>query len=169
MRRTPSTGPRSSDAPVEITATPRCFKPRVCLLRTSQGLQLINDETVGHNFKIDAIMNQPYNVLVPADARFNKTLPFKSRENVPVRVNRSIYPRIRSYLMVQDHPYFALTDENGNFEIEHLPTSTWRFRTWHERCGYLGDVVRGMVKETWKRGELELTITFARFLFQSSS
>ena len=97
-------------------------------------------------------------MLVRAGGRFEKTLPFEKREFLPVRVSSSIYPWIGGYLVVKDHPYFAVTDSNGNFEIKNLPTGTWRFRTWHERSGYLREVVRGMTKETWHHGQIELKI-----------
>ena len=104
------------------------------------------------------LMNQPYNVFVPVDVRLEKTLPFELRELSPVRVMSSLYPWLRGHLVIEDHPYFATTDSNGNFEIKNIPKGTWKFRTWHERAGYLQKVVRGMTKETWKRGQFELTI-----------
>ncbi|MCA9066870.1 MAG: hypothetical protein KDA96_27575, partial [Planctomycetaceae bacterium] len=31
-----------------------------------------------------------------------------------------------------DHPFAAVTDENGNFEIPNLPAGTHKFIVWHE-------------------------------------
>jgi hypothetical protein len=31
-----------------------------------------------------------------------------------------------------DHPYYALTDENGNFEITNAPAGQFRIVFWHE-------------------------------------
>ncbi len=150
----------SSEAEVEINVTPRSFKPRAVLLRTTQSLQLVNDDTVATNFKIDSIINRPYNVLVPAGTRFNTPLSFSKAERIPVKVSSSIYPWVQGHLFVQDHPYFAVTDANGRFEIKDLPVGDWTFRTWHERNGYLhGEVTVGMIKQQWKRGEFEVTIT----------
>ena len=148
----------SSEASVEITSSARNFSPRIALLRTSQTLQLVNEDTVGHNFRIETRQNQAYNLLVPAGRRLEKSLSFTSPERIPARVASSIYPWINSYLMVQDHPFFAVTDESGCFEIKDLPIGTWRFRTWHERTGYLQHVVRGMKEETWPRGQFEIAI-----------
>ena len=34
--------------------------------------------------------------------------------------------------MVLDNPYFAVTDENGNFEIKNVPAGTQKVVVWQE-------------------------------------
>jgi hypothetical protein len=52
-------------------------------------------------------------------------------------------------MRVFDHPYFATTDENGNFEIPNAPVGKWRLVYWHEdgyhkgREGVLGFPLNG--------------------------
>jgi hypothetical protein len=41
------------------------------------------------------------------------------------------------YHLVQDHPFMAVTDKDGNFRIEGLPVGAHKFRVWHERGGLL--------------------------------
>jgi hypothetical protein len=41
------------------------------------------------------------------------------------------------YHMVLDHPWCAITDENGFFEISGLPEGELEFVAWHERKGYI--------------------------------
>ncbi|MGH7323770.1 MAG: carboxypeptidase-like regulatory domain-containing protein, partial [Candidatus Rokuibacteriota bacterium] len=36
------------------------------------------------------------------------------------------------YLLAFDHPYFAVTDDEGDFRIDDLPAGTWRVSAWHE-------------------------------------
>ena len=38
--------------------------------------------------------------------------------------------------MVADTPYFALTDEHGNFAIESVPAGSYEVDVWHERLGW---------------------------------
>jgi hypothetical protein len=36
------------------------------------------------------------------------------------------------YVRIFDHPYYAITDENGNFEIKNAPAGKFRIVFWHE-------------------------------------
>jgi hypothetical protein len=37
--------------------------------------------------------------------------------------------------VVQDHPYFAVTGEDGNFTIADIPPGTYKILAWHEKLG----------------------------------
>lgn len=43
------------------------------------------------------------------------------------------HPWVRAFIAVFDHPYFAVTDDRGNFTIDSLPPGTYSVRVWHER------------------------------------
>jgi hypothetical protein len=39
-----------------------------------------------------------------------------------------------AYLAVFDHPYFAVTDKDGNFTIDSLAPGTYKMMVWHDRA-----------------------------------
>jgi hypothetical protein len=39
------------------------------------------------------------------------------------------------YVGVMGHPFFAVTDENGAFEIPKVPPGKYTVEAWHERFG----------------------------------
>lgn len=39
------------------------------------------------------------------------------------------------WLAVFDHPYFAVTDRDGSFELPEVPPGNYQLVTWHERAG----------------------------------
>ena len=41
-------------------------------------------------------------------------------------------------VLIFDHPYFAVTDEKGNFEIKNAPAGNYRIIYWQENTGYRG-------------------------------
>jgi hypothetical protein len=41
------------------------------------------------------------------------------------------------YVRVFDHPYYAVTDKDGKFEIKNAPTGDYRIVYWHEN-GFRG-------------------------------
>jgi plastocyanin len=59
----------------------------------------------------------------------------------PVKFNQSGFLNVRCdahtwmscWLAVMDTPYFAVTNEKGEFEISNVPAGTYTITTWHER------------------------------------
>lgn len=134
------------------------FEPHVTLLRTSQTLVVGNSDTVGHNTKIDVISNGAFNPIVPAGGSLKQK--FTRAERLPTRVSCNIHPWMTGWLVIKDDPYFAVSDENGHFEIKNLPIGKWTFQVWHEGGGgtYIKEVTRGGKSEKWKKGKVEFEI-----------
>ena len=42
---------------------------------------------------------------------------------------------MRSYANIVTHPFFAVTKDDGSFEIKGLPAGTYTIEAWHERLG----------------------------------
>ena len=42
---------------------------------------------------------------------------------------------MNAYVGVLDHPYFAVSKEDGSFEIKGLPPGTYTIEAWHEKLG----------------------------------
>ncbi len=56
-------------------------------------------------------------------------------------------------MLVVDHPFAAVSDELGAFEIGDLPPGKYSFRVWHERSGFLDKQLTVEIKpgETTKK------------------
>ena len=76
----------------------------------------------------------------------NKAIPPGGHEDVkdlepsldePVTVKCGIHPFMRAYAWVLNHPYFAVTDADGKFEIKNVPAVKVRVRVWHEVPGFV--------------------------------
>jgi hypothetical protein len=50
----------------------------------------------------------------------------------PVRLLCDAHPHMFGWVYVHDSPYFAITDEQGQFRIEAVPPGTYRVSMWHE-------------------------------------
>ncbi len=42
---------------------------------------------------------------------------------------------MKGWLVVAEHPYYVLTDEDGNFKITDVPPGTYTLQLWHETLG----------------------------------
>lgn len=49
-----------------------------------------------------------------------------------VEVRCEQHPWTRGYVLVFDHPYFAVTDTDGSFSIDSLPAGSYKVMVWHE-------------------------------------
>jgi plastocyanin len=55
--------------------------------------------------------------------------------NKPGRVDVfcSIHTSMNCIVLVLENPYFASTDENGNYQIPNVPPGKYKLKAWHER------------------------------------
>jgi len=132
------------------------FAPHVLTLRTTQTLEIGNADPIGHNTQITMLANASINPIIPAQGKI--TQQFKLPERFPAPVKCSIHPWMTGYLLVQDHPFMAVSDKDGNFEIKHLPPGEWTFQLWHEKSGFLKGGTVGGKQETWRRGQMTVKV-----------
>jgi hypothetical protein len=44
---------------------------------------------------------------------------------------------MKAWVRVFDHPYYAITDKDGNFEIKNAPPGDCLLYIWHEEAGWI--------------------------------
>ena len=132
------------------------FEPHIVLLRTTQTLVVGNKDAVGHNTKIDMFNNPSINPIIPAGSQLKQQ--FAVPERLPSTVSCSIHPWMTARLIITDNPYFAVTDENGKFEIKNLPVGEWTFQVWQEKSGYVSEVTQDGKATSWRRGRVTVNI-----------
>ena len=76
---------------------------------------------------------------VPAFAIRDPTVVGKLRLKAPLVAEShaipyrcTIHPWMNGWVRVFDHPYYAVTDEDGKFEIKNAPAGKFRIVFWHE-------------------------------------
>lgn len=132
------------------------FQPRIVTLRTNQILQSTNSDAVAHNVAVYARRNQPFSIVIPDGMPLERA--FSREELLPIRVDCSIHAWMRAYLIITEHPYSAVTDADGKFEIPNVPNGNWEFRFWHERPGYIKSVKMADRELELKRGTVPLSL-----------
>ena len=106
-----------------------------------------------------AVENSPFSIVIPDNEPLERTLD--RAELKPIRVDCSIHAWMRAYLVVTDHPYSAITNQNGEFSIPKVPQGEWEFRFWHERTDYLTELSTEQGSVTLKRGGWKIPVTTA--------
>jgi hypothetical protein len=128
------------------------FVPHICLLRTTQTLEVVNSDPVVHNAAFFLSRNDPANVVVAVKGSFSKR--FALPENLPCEVSCSIHAWMRGRVLIKDHPYMAVSDKDGRFALKNLPAGEWKFRIWHELPGYVTTVRQDGNAVKWEKGIL---------------
>ena len=132
------------------------FEPRVVQLRTGQTLELRNSDPVAHNAAAWLKRSTPFNEVIPIGQSTQRII--RKAETLPARVDCSIHAWMRAWLVVLDHPYSAVTDDQGRFEMPNVPAGSWRIRVWHERPGNLTEMQQNGQPQALEKGALTLTI-----------
>lgn len=123
--------------PVKIDIDGHRFRPHVVFVRAGQPIQFTNSDPGVRNVAIHPVRNMGSNFNLPAKDPKGITLRLIEPESIPVSIGSDTQPFMRAYSVVKDHPYVAVTDSDGMFQIEKLPAGEHSFRVWHERHRYL--------------------------------
>jgi hypothetical protein len=91
---------------------------------------------VPHNAKYDSENNGAANPLIPSKGEF--ALKGLKAEKLPITLSCSIHPYMKAWIRVYDHPYFAVTNEKGEFEIKLAPQGDFKMYVWQEDRGWNG-------------------------------
>jgi plastocyanin len=122
-----------SDNGVEDLTNKGCaFTPRIGVVKVGQILNLRNEDPMLHNTHIRMGKRTFVNVAQVVDGRL---IPRLVNEPGFMSVNCDKHKFMQGYVFVFDHPYFAITDETGQFRIEDLPPGRWKTTIWHETLG----------------------------------
>lgn len=137
------------------------FTPLVGIAYVKSNYVIKNSDPLLHNTSIGKILKGGVRRTV-----YNLALPYK--DQVITKPNRvagllnvkcDAHPWMRAYIYSSRHPYVAITDESGNFEIKDLLPGTYSVRIWHE--GF-EDIVKEVQVGAGKTAGLNETFSVAR-------
>ena len=140
------------------------FLSHVFAMRSNQELRILNSDPIGHNTKIDASRARSINAQIEGeknDIKGSVTYLPENQENAPVPVSCSIHNWMNAWIITRDNPYFAVTNEQGEFEIVNVPAGLdLEFRIWHETTKFISAPVKlnGQPLELKKGGKFLVNI-----------
>jgi plastocyanin len=124
------------------------FSPGVVLMAPGQELKILNNDGILHNVHTRSRENRSVNRSMP---KFMKELKvrFRNPEIIPVRCD--VHRWMQAYIVVAEHPYYAVTTDDGSFELPGVPDGTYTLEAWHPELGTKTievQVTAGQVSET---------------------
>jgi hypothetical protein len=93
----------------------------------------MNSDPVTHNIHPMAQVNREWNHSqgpseTPLSRKFLKA-------EIMIQVKCNIHSWMHAFIGVLDHPYFAVSKDDGHFEIKNLPPGTYTIAVWQEILG----------------------------------
>ncbi len=111
------------------------YIPHVAVARVGQKVTIKNSASIPHNAQWTSANNGEFNPLLAAGGK-KEVDPLVAERNV-ITLGCTIHPWMKAFLKVVDSPYYAVTDEKGEFKIKDIPPGKYRIVYFHPEGGFL--------------------------------
>lgn len=111
----------------------RCrFMPHVSAASVGQFVVLKNSDPILHTAHASFSGEQPqFNVGLYPGRVSRKPLITAG----VVKIRCEVHPWMTAYIVVTDHPYHAISDIYGEYELSDIPAGVYQVKVWHESLG----------------------------------
>jgi plastocyanin len=107
------------------------YTPHIVAMQAGQPLKIKNDDDTLHNIHPRPTVNTEFNIGQPRKG-MESTKTFDKKE-IMFPVGCDVHPWMRAYISVLDNPFYAVTNEDGTFEIKGLPPGDYEIEAYHEK------------------------------------
>ena len=116
------------------------FTPRVVLVPAGGKVDFLNSDRLLHNLHSTPSANAAFNRTQPK----GRTITISFSHPEIIRVTCDLHSWMRGWVVVADHPFYAMTNGAGEFELRGLPPGRYTLKAWQERLGTISrDVAVG--------------------------
>jgi plastocyanin len=111
------------------------FLPRVNAVAAGSLLVISNTDPIMHNTHIRKDSRFGVTVVNVAQPLGSRDIRKHLHEAGILDIRCDAHSFMYASIHVFEHPYFAVTNEKGRFELTHVPPGTYRLKVWHETLG----------------------------------
>ena len=152
----PIVKPPPRNKKVSLAAKGFRFQPHSLVAQIGDTMTVTNADNVAYNVNLQ-FFNNPRNLLLTPQQK----AAFKIAAGQPTvaDVACNIHPWMSAKVLLLDHPFAAISDEDGEVLIRGLPVGNkLTFRAHHERGTFNNEIFVNGIKDKWRRNNFELTI-----------
>jgi len=114
-----------------MTTRGKTLLPHVLVIPVGSTVQFPNDDPISHNlFSLSSNNNFDLGLY-----RRGSGKAFTFRQPGVVNVYCNVHPTMSSVIHVMSSPYFALTDDGGNFSLTDVAPGSYTLVAWNEQSG----------------------------------
>jgi plastocyanin len=127
----PATAVKPAAPPVQMDQKECVFVPRVMVVPAGGTVEFLNSDRLLHNLHSVSKDNAVFNRTQPK----GRTIPIVFKRPEIVRIDCDLHPWMRAWVVVAEHPFYAVTNDRGEFALENVPPGTYTLQVWHESLG----------------------------------
>lgn len=111
------------------------YDPYIQGVMVGQPLRIKDSDPLMHNVhalpKVDGNAEFNFAEMQAGDANDTKWVQSITKPEVLVKLKCDVHPWMFCYVGVLDHPFFAVTDKDGNFKIANVPAGNYTLTAYH--------------------------------------
>ena len=108
------------------------YNPHVLGIMVGQELEIKNSDPTLHNVHSLSKLNQPFNRAQPMK---NMVMTEKFDKVETFKVKCEVHSWMNAYIGVFNHPFFAVTGDDGSFTLKGVPAGEYTVEAWQEKYG----------------------------------
>jgi plastocyanin len=119
-------------SPVQMDQKECVFVPRVVVVPAGGTVEFLNNDRLLHNLHSAVSRENPaFNRTQPK----GRTVPIVFKRPEIIRVDCDLHPWMRAWVVVTEHPFYALTNDQGEFALANVPAGQYTLAVWQESLG----------------------------------
>ena len=107
------------------------YSPHIVVMPKESELEIKSSDPFNHNIHTYSFDNDPVNLMFMPGMEHEQEF----EEAEVVKVECDLHGWMQAWIVVTENSYFALTNDNGSFEIPELPPGKYSLTAWHEVLG----------------------------------
>jgi plastocyanin len=107
------------------------FTPRVVVVPVGGTVEFLNSDRLLHNIHSRSKGNPVFNRTQPK----GRAIPITFTKPEIVRIDCDLHGWMRAWVVVAEHPFYAITGAGGEFALGNLPAGTYGLSVWQESLG----------------------------------
>ena len=105
------------------------YSPRIVVAMAGQPLKIRNSDDTLHNIHPRPAINKEFNVGQPRKGM--ETTKTFDKPELMIPTGCDVHPWMRAYISVLSHPFYAVTGDDGSYEIKGLPDGDYEVEAVH--------------------------------------
>jgi plastocyanin len=127
----PGAGVPGTPTKVEMDQKGCVFIPRVLIVPAGATVEFLNSDRLLHNLHSVSTHNPSFNRTQPRA----RAIPIAFAKPEIIRLDCDLHSWMRAWVVVAEHPFYALSNDAGEFLLPNVPPGKYTLQIWQEALG----------------------------------